>query len=253
MTNFKEVLVMPGLDQSKLSEASNSGALLSALKDFLLSISVKNTLIDALESQRAPFETALSKVTTSQQELAKINQSLKFTTASQFKLEETRVRDLIAEIETILKRIGEIKEEHTRLKIESENLDADLKNLARLRQYSENEKFSDLIGLDKAIQEMQRGITTLKSLATQFESIQWSIIPDSKQTLNTAKELTSRALTEKRQSKNSLSDRLQNLKKNLDRLGQIESEIKALGKEYLQNNHDATPALCALLDILMTN
>lgn len=234
------------LNQSKLSKALNFGALLGAFKEFLLSISVKSTLIDALGSQQAIFETALSRVTTSQQELAKINQSLNFTTASQFKLEETHVRDLIAEIETILKRTEEIKKENARLDIESDKVDTDLKNLLRLREYIENERVSDLIGLDRSIQEMQGGIESLKYLASQFESIQWSIILDSKQTLNALKESTSRALTEKRQSKNSLNDRLKNLKKNLDRLGQIESEIKALGKEYLQNNHNATKCpLCA--------
>jgi exonuclease SbcC len=234
------------VEQGKLSDISNSGALLGALKDFLVSISVKKALIDAVDSQRATFETALSKVTTSQQELAKVNQSLKFATASQFKLEETRVRDLIDEIDTTLKRTEEIKKENARLNAESDKLETDLKNLTRLREYGVNEKFSDLIGLDKAIQEMQLGVTSLKSLTSQFESIQWSIILDSKQTLHTAKELTLKALTEKRQIKNSLNDRLQNLKTSLDRLGQIESEIKALGKEYLQNSHDAaTCPLCA--------
>ncbi|MBZ0246436.1 MAG: hypothetical protein K8H85_10845, partial [Cyclobacteriaceae bacterium] len=234
------------LEQGTLSDISNSGALLGALKDFLLSISVRKALIDAVDSKGATFETALSKVTTSQQELVKVNQSLKFATVSQFTLEETRVRDLLGEIDTILKRTEEIKRENTRLKVEADKLDADLKNLARLSEYGENETFSDLIGLDKAIREMQAGITSLKNLATQFESIQWSIIPDSKQTLHTSKELTSKVLTEKRQTKNSLNDKLQNLKKSLNRLGQIESEIKALGKEYLLNSHDAaTCPLCA--------
>lgn len=234
------------LEKGKLSKALNPVGLLDALKDFLLSISVKNALIQTLDSEKPKFETALSKVITSRQELTRINQSLKFATASHFKVEETHVRDLIAEIETIRKRTEEIKNENERLKIESDKLDADLKSLARLREYSGNEKVSDLIGLDKAIHERQAGIASLKRLATQFESIQWSIIPDSKQRLNTANELTSRALTEKKQTKNSLNDRLQNLKKNLDRLGQIESEIKSLGKEYLQNNHNATTCpLCA--------
>lgn len=234
------------LEQGKLSKALNPEGLLDALKDFLLTISVKVDLLDALNSQQAIFETALRKVATSLHELVKINQSLILNTASQFDLEEARVGDLIGEVDSILKRTEDLKKEAAKLKFESDELDADLKNLARFREYTEIENFSNLIGLEKTVQEMEGGIASLKSLASQFETIQWNLIHDSQQTLYNAKQLTLGALTEKRRIKHSLNDRLQNLTKSLDRLGQIESEIKALGKEYLQNNLDAaTCPLCA--------
>jgi len=198
------------------------------------------------KSDISKFSTSLSQAITAMRELMKIKLSLNFENLLQLKAEQTKHEDQISKVNSVLDSQNLVNNLISKSQEEIKSLEVLVDRLTNLKSYSQTKDSFKLLGLKNKITESRNDIAFLREVSNKGKDIEWESFVSSQQQLNKQKELTNNSLAENKKTKDSLEKRLNSLKGSLDRLGQLETEIKALGREYLTHTHDATECpLCS--------
>lgn len=225
--------------QEQLDKSSDPQALFEKLEEFLKSILWNKESLSNLKSDHSKFETDLSKVLTALRELTNSARSTRLDTFEQVKDDEKKLKDSLEKVIRNLKALEKSNVEISDLQMRTNEIELSLNHLHRLEEYCKTKESLDLVNISAKTDEIIKDINFLKDVNGRAQVINWEIVTDSKSLLKELKNQAAASLAENREAKSVLEKRLSSLKETLDRLGTIESEIKALGKEYIEHNHDA--------------
>jgi|GEM_PF-1910878 len=221
------------------NEAKNLLGLEGKLREFLKSMQWNEDEINGFAVDGSSFETSMSRVQTLLNKLNRTESVLRISNFSDLVSLNDEIHKSIDKAASLIRLLKENESTKVITEKEMEGLEfiASLfSNIARY--YTERESFR-LIGLNSRIQQMQKSLEKSNKLADQSDLIEWTSIPEHKikfENLETQSRQAIKSLTAEQQT---LSRQLSSMKDGLNQLNKIESEIKALGRDFIIKNPTA--------------